>query len=72
MSRLRTGSACYRSGQNLFLYSLLLKSIKIKVFTNIILPVVSYGCEARSLTLREKHRLRLIENRVLKEIFRPK
>jgi hypothetical protein len=59
-------------GRIYFFYSLLLKSIKIKVYSNIILPVVSYGCEARSLTLREKHRLRLIENRVLKEIFRPK
>jgi hypothetical protein len=35
----------------------------------IILPVVLYGCETWSLTLREEHRLRVIENRVLRRIF---
>jgi hypothetical protein len=38
----------------------------------IILPVVLYGCETWSLTLREEHRLRVFENRVLRRIFRPK
>jgi hypothetical protein len=35
-------------------------------------PVVLYGCETWSLTLREKHRLRAFENRVLRRIFGPK
>jgi hypothetical protein len=38
----------------------------------IILPVVLYGCEIRSLTLREERRLRVFENRVLKRVFGPK
>jgi hypothetical protein len=38
----------------------------------IILPVVLYGCETLSLTLREQHRLRVFENRVLRRIFGPK
>jgi hypothetical protein len=38
----------------------------------IILPIVLYGCETWSLTLREEHRLRVIENRVLRRIFGPK
>ena len=38
----------------------------------IILPVVLYGCEAWSLTLREEHRLRVFENRVLRRIFAPR
>jgi hypothetical protein len=38
----------------------------------IILPVVLYGCETWSLTLREEHRLRVFENRVLRRIFGPK
>jgi hypothetical protein len=33
------------------------------------LPVVLYGCETWSLTLREEHRLRMLENRVLRRIF---
>jgi len=39
---------------------------------HIILPVVLYGCETWSLTLREEHRLRVFENRVLRRIFGPK
>jgi hypothetical protein len=37
-----------------------------------VLPVVLYGCETWSLTLREEHRLRVFENRMLRRIFRPK
>jgi hypothetical protein len=36
------------------------------------LPVVLYGCETWSLTLREEHTLRVFENRVLRRIFRLK
>jgi hypothetical protein len=38
----------------------------------IILPAVLYKCETRSLILREEHRLRVFENRLLKRIFGPK
>jgi hypothetical protein len=51
---------------------LLSKNLKIKIYRTIILPVVLYGCETWSLTLREGHRLRLFENRVLRRIFGPK
>jgi hypothetical protein len=46
--------------------------LKIKIYRIIILPVVLYGCETWSLTLREKRRLRVFENRVLRRIFGPK
>jgi hypothetical protein len=36
------------------------------------MPVVLYGCGTWSLTLREEHRLRVFENRVLRRIFGPK
>ena len=51
---------------------LLSKYIKIKIYRNIILPVVLYGCETWSLTLWDEHRLRVFENRVLRRIFGPK
>jgi hypothetical protein len=51
---------------------LLSKNLKIRIYKTIILPVVLYGCETRSLTLREEHRLRVFENRVLRRIFAPK
>ena len=38
----------------------------------ILMYVVLYGCETWSLTLREEHRLRVFENRVLKRVFGPK
>jgi hypothetical protein len=38
----------------------------------IILPVLLYGCETWSLTLREEHRLSVLENRVLRRTFGPK
>jgi hypothetical protein len=46
--------------------------VKIKIYKTIILPVILYGCETWSLTLREEHRLRVFENRVLRRIFGPK
>ena len=58
--------------QNLLSSSLLSKNLKIKIYRTIILPVVLYGCETWSLTLREERRLRLFENRVLRRVFGPK
>jgi hypothetical protein len=46
--------------------------VKIKIYKTIILPVVLYVCETWSLMLREEHRLRVFENRVLRRIFGPK
>jgi hypothetical protein len=51
---------------------LLSKNLKIRIYKTIILPVVLYGCETWSLTLREEHRLGVFENRALKRIFGPK
>jgi hypothetical protein len=70
--RLNSGNACYHSVQSLLSSRLLSKTIKIKIYKTIILPVVLYGCETWSLTLREEHRLRVFENRVLRRIFGPK
>jgi hypothetical protein len=48
------------------------KNVIIVIYKTIILPVVMYGYETWSLTLREEHRLRVYENRVLRRIFGPK
>jgi hypothetical protein len=44
----------------------------IRAYKTIILRVVLYGCKSWSLALREEHRLRVFENRVLRRIFGPK
>jgi hypothetical protein len=71
-NRLNSGNACYHAVQNLLSSCLLSRYVKIKIYKTIILPVVLYGCEILSLTLREEHRLRVFENRVLRRIFGPK
>ena len=48
------------------------KNFKIKIYKSIILLVVLYDCETRSLPLREEYRLRVFENRILRRIFGPK
>jgi hypothetical protein len=50
---------------------LLSKNIKIKIYITIIFTAVLYGCDTWLLTLWEEHRLRVLQNRVLR-IFRPK
>jgi len=48
------------------------RRIYVKIYRTIILPVVLYGCETWSLTLREGRRLRVFENRVFRRVFGPK
>jgi hypothetical protein len=65
-SKLKSGNAVYHLLQNILSSSLLSKNVKIKLYRTVILPVVLYGCETWSLTLREERRLRVFENRVLR------
>jgi len=51
-SRLKSGNACYYSVQNILSSGFLSKDLKIKIHRTLILPVVLYGCETWSLTLR--------------------
>ena len=58
--------------KNLLSSRLLSKHLKIKIHRTISLPVVLYGCETWSLTLREEMKLRVFENMVLRRIFGPR
>jgi len=44
-----------------FVFQVLSKNLKIKIYRTTALPVVLYGCETWSLTWREEHRLRVFE-----------
>jgi hypothetical protein len=68
-SRLNSGNACYYSVQNLLSSHLISKNLNIKIHKTVILPVVLYGRETWSLTLREEHRLRVCENSVEEDIW---
>jgi hypothetical protein len=58
--------------QSTIVFTSHIKNIKTKIHKTVMLLVVLYGCETWSLTLREEHRLRVFENRVLRRIFGPK
>ena len=57
--RLKAGNSCYYSVRTLLSSRFLSKNLKIKIYKTIVLPVVLYGCETWSLTLREESRLRV-------------
>ena len=58
-------------GAESFVFQFAIQNLKIKIYRTIILPVFC-GCETWSLALREEHRLRVFENRVLRRIFGPR
>ena len=63
------GNANYYSLGKMLSSRLLPKKLKVNTYRTIVLPVVLYGCETWSLTLREEHRLRIFENKVLRKMF---
>ena len=63
------GNACYYSLEKVLSSHLLSKKLKVNTYKTIILPIVLYGCETWTLTLREEHRLRAFENKVLRKIL---
>ncbi|KAJ4431108.1 hypothetical protein ANN_19703 [Periplaneta americana] len=62
------GNACYYSVEKLLSSSLLSKNLKVRIYETVILPVLLYGCETWTV-LREEHRFRVFENKVLRKIF---
>jgi len=59
-------------GAKSFVFYFAIQNTKINIYGTIILPVVLYGYETWSLTMREGRRMREFENRVLRKIFGPK
>jgi sorting nexin-29 len=70
--KLNLGNTFYYSVQNLLSSRLISKNLKIKIYKNVILPFVLYGCETWSFISEEEYRLRVFEKRVLWKIFGPK
>jgi hypothetical protein len=71
-SRLNSGNACYCLVQSHLSSYLLSGNVKGKIYKSLILPVVLFRSETWSVTLREEHRLRVLESTVLRRIFGPK
>jgi hypothetical protein len=71
-SRLNSGKCLLLFSPKSFVFPSHIKILKMKIYKTVILPFVLYGCKTWSLTLREEHRLRVFENRVLRRTFGPK
>jgi hypothetical protein len=69
--RLNLGTCLLSISPKSFVFTSHIKNLKIKIYKTVILPTALYGCETWSLTLREEHRLRVFENRVLRRVFGP-
>ena len=69
--RIKMENACWYSVDKILTFCLLSKKLSVNTYKTIILSVVLYGWETRSVTLREKHRLSVL-NKVLRMIFRAK
>jgi hypothetical protein len=69
--RLNSRNGCYHSAQSILCSSLLTESIKIRLYRTIIFPLVLYGFETWSLTMRGERRLRMFANGELPRIFGP-
>jgi len=67
--KIKSNDTCHHSVQNLLSSTLLYRNIKIKVYRNIILPLVFYGYKTCSLKLVEEHRPKVFKNRVLWKTF---
>ena len=67
--RINVGNICHYSLERILSPYLISKKLKVKTYKTIIVPVVLYGCATWSLTLREEHRSRVFENKVLMKIF---
>jgi len=59
-------------GAEPFAFQVAIQKFKDKIYRTIILPVVLYGCETWSLTLREERKVRVFTNMVLRRIFGPR
>jgi hypothetical protein len=70
--RLDSGNSCYKAVQNLSSSASFSKSLNIKSHKTIILHIVICKRETWSLVLKEKRRLRVLDNRVLRKAFGPK
>jgi sorting nexin-29 len=70
-ARILSGNRCYHAYGKLMKSRALNRSSKLQIYRSLIRPVVTYGCEAWTLTNRDEQNLRISERRILRKIFGP-
>jgi len=67
--RLASGNACFYSVQRLLTSRLLSRRLELKIYRAVILLVILYGCEMWNRTLANEHKLRVLENEILRKLY---
>jgi hypothetical protein len=70
-SKLNSGNACYYAVQNLFVFYLISKTIRIRKYKTKILHAVLYGCKIWSLMSKEENKLKVFEKKVVRSMYEP-
>ena len=70
-ARIISGNRCYYSCGALMKSRALNRSSKLKTYTTLIRPLVTYGCETWTLTSQNEQQLRIFEWKILRKIFGP-
>ena len=70
-TRILSGNRCYYVYEKLMKSKALNISSKLKIYKSLIRPVVTYGCDAWTLTTRDEQYLIIFERRILRKIFGP-
>jgi len=70
-AKILRGNRCHYAFGKLMKSRALNRSSKLKIYKSLIRPVVTYGCEAWTLTNRDEQYLRIFEGRILRKIFGP-
>ena len=70
-ARILSGNRCYYAYGKLMKSRALSRSSKLKIYKSLIRPIVTYGCEAWTLTNRDEQYLRIFERRILRKVFGP-
>ena len=70
-ARIVSGNRCYYSYGAIMKSRALSRSSKPKIYTTLIRPVVTYGCETWTLTSQNEQQLRILERKILRKMFGP-
>lgn len=67
--RIQAGNRSYHANKKLLQCKLLSRQVKLTIYKTIIRPVVTYGCEAWTMTIADEAALRIFERKILRRIL---
>ena len=68
-ARILSGNRCYYSCGKLMKSRALSRDLELKIYKRLIRPVLTYGCEAWTLTTRDEQHLKIIERKILRKFL---